>query len=119
MINEHELPHIVEQEIPELSAQLSDKEKCSTVHDTINLLRDHTHDKMAENNFNAVKQCMTVAEKLYKKGNHTVKNAIENIYVYSFSHMLFHDSERRKQLLGLIPISLYSVYVHQMLHSHI
>ncbi len=119
MINEQELPQIVEQEIPELSAQLSDKEKCSSVHYAINLLRDHTHNKMEQENFKAVQHCMGVAEKLYKKGNHTVKNAIENIYVYSFSHMLFHDSEKRKQLLSLIPISLYSVYVHQMLHSHI
>ncbi|MDR3680893.1 MAG: hypothetical protein P4L41_13090 [Flavipsychrobacter sp.] len=119
MINEAELPHIVEQEIPELSGKILDGENCSIVHSTINALRDHTYDKMEEANFGAVKQCMAVAEKLYKKGNTSVKNAIENIYVYSFSSMLFHDMEKRKMLLGLIPLSLYTVYMHQMLHSHI
>ncbi len=119
MINDNELPQIVEQEIPELSGKIFDNENCSIVHSTVNALRDHAHGKMEEENFGAVKQCMAVAEKLYKKGNPAVKNAIENIYVYSFSSMLFHDIEKRKMLLSLIPLSLYTIYIHQMLHSHI
>lgn len=117
MICENELPQIVEHEIPELSGKISDKH-CN-LHETLYILREHAHAKMEEENFGAVKQCMAVAENLYQKGNQSVKNAIENVYVYSFSSMLFNDTEKRKALLGLIPITLYSVFVQQMLHSHI
>jgi ribosomal protein L31E len=119
MISEAELPQYVGKEIPELSGMLCNKELCNSVHTAVNVLRDHTYNKMEEENFGAVKQCMDVAERLYKKGNQTVKNAIESVYVYSFSHMLFHDMEKRKMLLGMIPMSLYTAYVHQMLHSHL
>jgi hypothetical protein len=118
MIDQTELPIYMQKVLPELSGSLKG-ETCKNVYSTVRLLSDYTHDNIATQNFKNVKKCFVIAEKLYNKGNEAVKTAIENVYVYSFSHMLFIDEARKRILLGLIPITLYTLYVKQMLNSHI
>jgi len=118
MIDQSELPAYMEKEIPELSIVL-EGENCKNVYSTVRLLSDYTQSNIVNQNFKNVKKCLSVVEKLYKKGNKAVKSAIENVYIYSFSNMLFKDEAKKRILIGLIPISLYTLYVKQMLNSHI
>jgi len=67
----------------------------------------------------AAQKCFTLAAKLYKKGNVAVKNAIENVYVYSFSHAFFHDEQKRKEVMEIIPLPLYELYKKQVINSHL
>ena|SRR6185312_4902893 len=118
MIDQTELPIYMQRVIPELSEPLN-AGNCKNVYNTVRLLFDYTNTNLANQNFKNVKKSLSIAEKIYKKGNEAVKGAIENVYVYSFSHMLFNDEARKRILLGLIPVNLYMVYVKQMLNSHI
>jgi len=119
MINQQELPVLIEQEIPELSNELVNRDKCANAYRTLHILRDYTREQVKNGDMNAVKRCFKLADKIYTKGNEAVKNAVENVYVYSFSNFLFHDDDRRKLFMRIVPLTLYTLYVKQMLHSHL
>jgi hypothetical protein len=54
---------------------------------------------------------------LYERGNSTVKNAIQNVFVYSFTRMFQGNPSERKILQGMVPITLYSLYIMQICHK--
>jgi len=119
MITQTDLTENIQADIPELSNTLCEKAKGKNVYQVMYTLLDYTHSKIVEHNFNTVKKCLQLAEKLYEKGNGMVRNAVVNVFIYSFSKFLLHDEEDRKVLIGLIPASLYTLYVKQMLHSNL
>ncbi|MGN6566830.1 MAG: DUF7674 family protein [Flavipsychrobacter sp.] len=119
MITQTDLTDNIQADIPELSGTLCEKDKTKNVYQVMYTLLDYTHAKIVEHNFNTVKKCLQLAEKLYEKGNGMVRNAVVNVFIYSFSKFLLHDEEDRKVLVGLIPVTLYTLYVKQMLHSNL
>jgi hypothetical protein len=118
MINQQELPRIVEKEVPEMSG-VFEKENCKNVYDIVRQLFKYTATQVLHHNMAAAKKCLSLAEQLYKKGNSTIKNAIENVYVYSFSHAFFCDDKRRREVMPIVPVSLYELYKKQVINSHL
>jgi hypothetical protein len=118
MISQKDLPGYIEKSIPELSG-ICEKEKCKTAYDFVRQLLKYTSRHVIKHNMKIARQCMAIAEQLYKKGNKTIKNAIENIFVYSFTHTFFHDESRRKELVKIVPDSLYELYKKQVIYSHL
>ena len=119
MINQIEVPMYMEEEIPELAGVLRQSNKFLNVYQTMNVFLEYTCQKITEHNTAVVKKCFLLAEMLYDKGNRIVKNAIENVFVYSFSHLPCKDKKATAQIMGLIPGTLYSVYMHQVLKTSI
>ena len=74
---------------------------------------------MIRHNLNAAKKCMSLIEQLYHKGNNAVKNAIENVYIFSLSHSFFHDEDEKKQIMGIMPEFLFKLYKEQVVNSHL
>lgn len=118
MIAQEDMNGYIERSIPELSG-LCRKEKCNTPYDIARQMIKYVNDQFINKNIKAAKKCLSLAEELYNSGNKTVKNAIENVFVYSFSHSFFYENERKKQLLSILPGSLYSLYKSQVLASHL
>jgi len=118
MIDQSELPEYISKDIPELSA-ICQAEPCKNAYSVVRLILNFTKQNVIQHNVKVAKKCLQVAEKLYKKGNGVVKNAIENVFIYSFSHTFFHNDEERKEMMAMVPDSLYKVYVQQMLSSHL
>jgi hypothetical protein len=118
MINQENLPGYIGKEIPELSG-ICEQENCRNVYDIVKQMLRYTTAQVLTHNISAAKQCLCLAEKLYKKGNAVVKNAIENVFVYSFSHAFFHDSRKRKEVMDIVPASLYELYKKQVINSHL
>lgn len=113
MINQIEVPMYLEETLPEISKDLHNIDKADTYR-TINALTGFTCEQIQEHNFQAVKKCFAIADKLYSKGNKTVQNAIQNVFVYSFTR-IFNNYPADKQVLqAMIPIGLYSLYVVQL-----
>ena len=117
MISQQELPAFVEKSIPELSA-VCKKEK-GDVYNIVRHLLSYTVTQVAKQNHAAAKKCMALAVELYNKGNTAIKNAIENIYVYSFSHAFFCDEQKRNEVMKIVPVSLYELYKKQVINSHL
>ena len=103
----------LEDAIPEISSDLVLSRK-RNAYDMMNTLTAFTCQNINEHNYNVVKRCFQMADKLYSKGNTMVKNAVENVFVYSFSKMLNTYPAEKKQLFAIIPITLYSLYIAQV-----
>jgi len=118
MINQYEVAACLQDELPEVSDEIPQLAALD-IHSTIQGLTDYARARASVNDLSEVKKCMLFAEKMYGKGNKYVKDVIENVFVFSFSSMLLCERRQKMKLLALIPLSLYSVYVQQILKSHI
>ena len=118
MLYEYELAAYIEGCLPELHT--TDNLTANNRHDAykaITTLADYMKKKCRDDDMAAVKKIMQVAERVYLKGNAMAKNCIENIFVFSISAIMPQDRAARKQLQGIIPTHLFSLYVQQMMHS--
>jgi hypothetical protein len=113
MINQFELKGFLQDTLPEFDKEWS-AEGVKNPYFAIQILADITAKKMQEHDFKEVKKCFETAGHLYDQGNTIIKNAVENIYVYSFSTLLYAFSEDKPKLLAIIPITLYTAYIHQV-----
>ena len=104
--------------MPELAA-ICHQEKPRNVYDIVRQMLKYTKSQMIRHNVQAAQKCMKLAEQLYYKGNNAIKNAIENVYVYSFSHAFLSDSNMDKEIAQVIPASLYRLYKKQVINSHL
>lgn len=113
MINQVEVPMFLEEALPEISEQL----KRNAVKDTysmIGTLAAFSCRNVRAHNYDVTKRCFAVADKLYDKGNTVVKNAVENVFVTK----MFRSAPEDKQLLqGMVPMTLYSLYMMQVYHK--
>ena len=118
MIDQKELPGYVDQQLPELGG-ICHEAHCRNAYDIAGQMIGYINNQVLKSNINAARQCLTLADNLYKKGNSGIKNAIENVFVYSFTHMFFHEEARKKMMLEILPPSLYEVYKKQVIYSHL
>ena len=114
MINETEVPDLIERQIPDLATDINNTREKVNIYQTMQTLLQFTGRKIQEHNYLSVKQCFAIAEKLYEKGNRSVQNAVENVFVFSFSNLLPADSAEKKKILAIVPITIYSLYIHQL-----
>lgn len=120
MINQFEVPAYLADELPEIKEELTGIAPQQNIIKTISCLAGYTKKKVKEHDLRLVRKCFMIAENMYSKGNNIVKDAIENIYVYSFSSIFnLCSREEKNKIQSLIPISLYSAYVQQILKSGI
>ena len=118
MISPNDLPGLFERSLPELSG-ICKQSKCRNVYDMVRQMFLYTQAQIVCHHTTAAKECMALAEELYKKGNAAIKCAIENVFVYSFSRTFFCDGMIRNEATALVPATLYEVYKKQVIHSHL
>ena len=118
MINQLEIPMYLEEALPEICDDLKHCNK-DNAYKLMYTVMDFTSKNIDAQNYKLVKRCFVVIDKLYTRGNSIVKNAIENIFVYSFSRLLFQNKKDMQLILGLIPGSLYALYMHQVIKTGI
>jgi len=113
-----ELPGYVEKAIPELTGVMKES-KSLNAYEVVRHLVTYTSSQIVKHNMNAAKKCLALAEQLYNKGNDVVRNAIENVYVYSFSHAFLCDESKKNEVMGIVPSTLYALYKKQVINSHL
>lgn len=120
MFSQFEVPRYLEDKIPAMKESLKDAAPGYNIFQTVQCLCDYTRGKIKEQDILAVKQILSTAEMIYIRGNPLVKCAMENVFIYSFSSLL-HCCERsaQRELQAIMPMSLYSAYVQQMVKSGI
>ena len=116
MINQLEIPTYLEDVLPEISSDLRIHNK-SNAYDVVNTLLVFTFNNIKTHNYKVVKRCFKIAGMLYERGNATVKNAVQNVFVYSFTKMFECYPAEKQALLAILPMTLYSLYITQVNHS--
>lgn len=113
MINQVELKGFLQKTLPEFSKKWS-AEEIKNPYAAMQILLQLTTEKAQEHDFRMVKRCLETAGRLHDHGNSIIKNAVENIYVYSLSNLLYAFGEDKPRLLAIIPMTLYTVYINQI-----
>lgn len=112
MFNQYEACLYVQDALPEFKKELTTV-KNDNPYAAMQALADITVYEVNEHNFNMVRRCFDIAEKLYNRGNNAVKNAVENVFVYSSFTTILHCPDKKK-ILAIIPITLYTLYINQL-----
>lgn len=113
-INENEIPEILGQEFPLINERLERAASLSNIYQSIQCFADFTKQLIRNGNMKEVKHCFKIADKLLLQGNTTVRNAIENCYVYSMATVLDSTTPLSKIIRELLPASLFKEYRHQV-----
>lgn len=116
MMNQFEVIACLADKLPGIKPALKNSFDTLNVLKSIQCLVIYTKEKLIQHDMVAVKKCLAVAEYIYSRGNTQVKNAVENIFVYSVPTLLnIGSEEERKQLQSYMPLHLYTAYVQQVL----
>ncbi len=116
MINQLEMPMYLQEALPEISSELKLDKTCNPF-TLMHTLTEFTGENIKEHNYTVVKRCFKVADKLYSKGNGTVKNAVQNVFIYSLTNIFQTCKLEKSRVLAMLPISLYTLYLTQVYHS--
>jgi hypothetical protein len=114
LIRENEVLDLLENEFPLINSELKSTSNSVDVYKSIRCFAEFTKTLIFNNNFTEVKHCFNVAEKMLQQGNNTVKNAIENVYVYSMSSILDMATPLSKKTKEIMNDSLRREYNRQI-----
>jgi hypothetical protein len=117
-MNQFDVPAFIAVKLPQVKQDLRRPGKETSIYQSIQVLTDYTKRMAIEHNFKMVEKCMALVEKIYDKGNSIVRNAVENVFIFSFSSIMtiFNIVEWRI-VQSYMPSRLYSLYVQQCLRS--
>lgn len=113
MISSEEACQYIQQEIPEIASALQGE---AGIYHTLNAVREYACENAKEHNYSRLQQCFSLAASLYEKGSGAVKCAVENVFVYSMSRIFSLAPEDKQRIKSLMPQSLRSLYMAQVLH---
>lgn len=118
MINEYEAEVYIYSHLPGINQRYHTTDS-NHLYENITNMADFMKKKFAQKDWKALSNIFNVAEVLYNKGNGMVKYGMQHVFIYAISSIMPSEKEQRKQLQTIIPITLFSVYVQQILHSNI
>ena len=118
MLNQYEIQAFISGKLPQVRHDLSLAGTTPTVYQSMQVLTDFTKKMALEHNFKMVEKCMGLVETLYTKGNSLVKNAVENVFIFSFSSIMSRcNIVEWRMVQSYMPTDLYALYVQQVLKS--
>jgi hypothetical protein len=88
MIHESEVIDLLGNKLPAINPELEKLGNKGNVYKTVQCFADFTRQLIGNGNLKAVKHCVNLAEELLEKGNSTVQNAIENVFLHTLSPVL-------------------------------
>lgn len=109
------------QEITVAIPEICDDLKKTTIENSyhiIEFLTDKIKMMIRENNTDCLLKCLQKMDELYQEGDKTVKNVIENSFIYSLDNCTaFCDKEYRDMIFSRLSSELQHVYARQI-YSH-
>lgn len=133
MLSPYEIPNFIAFRLPEVKLELAQTNAAASTatngaanacqptqaaYQSIQALADYTKRMALEHDYKTVQKCMNLVNKLYEKGNTLVRNAVENIFIFSFSSLMTHCNAVEWRIVQTyMPSDLYTIYVRQILKS--
>ena len=110
LIGEQEACLLLDSEFP----QTESIQGALNVYKAIGHFSDLTKHLILKGNFGEVKHCFDLAEKMLLEGNARVRNAVENVFVYSMSSVLDLATPVSDRIRALLNDSLRAEYIRQV-----
>ena len=116
MLNQYEVPAYIACKLPQVKKELSHPGAPLSAYQSMQVLTDYTKRMALEHDFKMVEKCMNLVEVLYAKGNDLVRNAVENVFIFSFSSIMSRcNIVEWRMVQSYMPTGLYALYVQQVL----
>lgn len=116
MLNQYEVPAYIACKLPQVKKELSHPGSSLSAYQSMQVLADYTKRMALEHDFKMVEKCMNLVEILYAKGNDLVRNAVENVFIFSFSSIMSRcNIVEWRMVQSYMPTDLYALYVQQVL----
>lgn len=104
--------------IPELKKEISRAIGVKNSYALIRVITKYTQKMVEQRRGERVDACLKLVGRCYSQGDTTVKNAIENVFVFSLDNILFsYTATERKKVFNKIPTGLYTAYLKQVYAS--
>ena len=113
MIKENEVIELLGNEFPAINNEFERTANFGNIYKAMQCFADFTKQLIKKGNFKEVKHCFVVAEKMLQNGNGTVKNAIENGYLFSVSTIIDIASPVSQKVKSLLTDALKKEYNRQ------
>lgn len=107
----------IERIIPSLHDPLHTPECEKSIYRQVDVLSQYVAETVCGNRIGSTKQALRLIDSLYEDGNAAIRGAIENVFVFSISGTLARLGNNRERLLRLIPLTLFTIYMNQVLHK--
>jgi hypothetical protein len=118
MLQQQDVPAFIAAQMPEVKREFSIGRNLPTAYSAIQALTDHTKRLAFQHDFVGLRNCMTLVQQIYQRGNTAVQNAVENIFIFAFSSVLPHCDRVEWQLVqSCMPPDLYNLYIRQIMRS--
>jgi len=119
LITENEVVELLGSELPGINPLLEKAAGSGSVYKVVQTFVDFTRQLLATGNLKEVRHCFSIAETLILEGNAGVKNALENVYVYSIGTVVALSSLKTNVLKELFNGALKKEYNRQMCANRI
>lgn len=117
-MNKYEAPALIAAKFPMLDSELLFLTITGNINKAMSIFAGYTRNLITTRNYLKVHQCMALANMIYEQGDAIVKNAVSNIYIYSFSLMSLCCNKVEWHIIqSKIPFSLYALYIRQVMQS--
>jgi hypothetical protein len=113
-IKENQVLDLLGNELPDLNTELEKLSNPQNIYVSVKCFAEFTKKLIKSGNLSEVKHCFNLAEKMLLQGNKTVKNAIENVYVFSVSSLLDLASPIGHKIKGMMNKALITEYKRQI-----
>jgi hypothetical protein len=119
MINQYEVPALIEDALPELKKPLHQFPAIFHIYETVQCLDHYLIRQLRNKNYALLEKCLKLTGRLYERGNPLVRDAVTRIIVPDLSKERPADNLCRIRLYSLIPPSIYNLYMqhHLLLNS--
>ena len=114
MFTQYQVPALLEQGLPGFSLHPCLGQVTLNIYNDIQIFAEYTKHAVARRNYGLARKCFWIADRLYINGDRVVKNAIDNIFVFSLSSLIPIDREERIKLNSIIPKRLQYLYRQQV-----
>lgn len=116
MINQYEVPALIEDALPELKRPLHQFPAIFHIYETMQCLDHYLIRQLRNKNYALLEKCLKLTGRLYERGNPLVRHAVVRIIVPDLSKEHPADNLSRIRLYSLIPPSIYNLYMQHHLH---
>jgi len=104
--------------IPESKAEFEEVYKTKNSFMVINVFTRQIRNLIKKGETKILLRSLDKMNELYQKGDSALKNAVENVFVYSLDSLTFSCKPSYKNLIfSKIPSRLHQVYLHQIYKS--
>ncbi len=119
-MNQNEAVVAVCTALPEVTAAITNEGARNNPFALVRIITQYTREMAAQHNELMLEKCLQLVDRIYTRGARTIRNAIENIFIFSLDNILYPCSTaERYRAFRKVPLTLYTGYVNQVYKSGI